>query len=687
MRQILSSILVSLTLLLTLGCGGEADQAPSNLAATTAVIGVVSNPAGSPLSGVTISSGSYQTTTDDKGNYILLLEADENTSVTAHMRNHTQNSRVVSVRSLQVSTLNFILAPVDALQRFDATVATTITTKGASVDLPANGFINEDGSSYTGEVTARVSYNRVTTPLGEALFPGDFIGLEDNGSTTGILSYGFIEVTLEDAQGNPLNLATGASASLTYPADANINTHPATIPLWYYDTARGIWVEDGFATYDALTNSYSGSVTHFTTWNLDAKFDGASVKGCVEDASGIRLTVADLYISTAGWNKHVRNVDENGAFNFINAPSNKTMSIVAKISDKSSDVETFTLTPGQSMQFKDCLVLDVNSSNLFSQIKGKILLSDGSAYANKYVNIYNANNSYISNFRTDENGSFISREFLRESDPTLTLSFSLYLGNNYSTIKKSFPVSTTQKLSDLGDIVLTLTHVNGCFQREDGNTSFIDSSNQFSVDIPYASYNYTFDQNGLFDFYIEQDFSEHTIYSYIRDGYLGAPSRIARYQNDYTLLGSTTFSADTSTIDLSSSCIVVSAPVDINKTVSVSMTSMRADAYLEIVYQDSANYEYPDKYGEDIFDGEEGLLRSTTFHADKNGIYYIFHSSTDYNNEDYDGTISVTIDGVTQTITIPENAIAYDGWIGFAIEVFQGEIKVIELNKEAGCQC
>ena len=692
MKKYFSLVLLTLTLLLSVGCSSDDTSSktiktppPEKPIQKSVVIlkGVIVDPSGAPLSDVQVSSASVSTTTAPDGSYVLSIDSTETTvSVTATLKNYTHNSRSITLSTL--NTLNITIAPIDLISRFDAEKGTIVKTKGASVALPNNGYVTTSGTPFTGEVTAKVSYNKVTTTTGAAVFPGEFIGLEVNGSTTGIISYGFIDVTLEDASGNPLKLAQGKTATLTYPADPSITAHPTTIPLWYYDTIKGIWVEDGLATYNAATNSYSGTVSHFTTWNLDAKFDGASVQGCVEDITGTRLSIADLYVSTPGWSKHVTNKDANGAFTFINAPSNKTMSLIAKLNGKVSTPIEFTLTPGQKKVLENCLIVDINATDLFATVTGSYHYSDGKPLVNSYVSIKNGNR-YLDSVSTDENGSFTSRQFVKKSIKKITTSTNVHLANSYIDINEEYLLSEYSSLTNLGDTVINVAHVMGCVEQNDGNTSFIHGGT-ISIDTPYSYNGHSFDNEGFFDFYMLKNNQEHTIYSYNDTGRLEcAPRRIVRTYGLFNFLGKTTMTSDRDTIDLTSSCIVVSEPVVINKDLSIAMTSSREDAYISVVYRNQANYQYPYPYGEGIFDGQETLAHSTSVSLTKNGVYYIFQLLSNYDDEIYDGTINVTVDDVIHTITIPTEATACDGWAAFAIEVFQGEVKVIKLNIPTEC--
>jgi hypothetical protein len=49
------------------------------------------------------------------------------------------------------------------------------------------------------------------------------------------------------------------------------------VPLWWYDTKKGVWIEEGSAT--VMDGVASGEVAHFTVWNFDMKFDNP---GCIQ---------------------------------------------------------------------------------------------------------------------------------------------------------------------------------------------------------------------------------------------------------------------------------------------------------------------------------------------------------------------------------------------------------------------
>jgi hypothetical protein len=80
-----------------------------------------------------------------------------------------------------------------------------------------------------------------------------------------------LAVELSGSNGEKLQLASGKSATLTFPITAVQQADaPMTIPLWYFDQATGMWKEEGNAKRRG--NTYVGVVTHFSFWNVDVPY-------------------------------------------------------------------------------------------------------------------------------------------------------------------------------------------------------------------------------------------------------------------------------------------------------------------------------------------------------------------------------------------------------------------------------
>jgi len=659
------------------------------------ISGMIKGVDGGFIEGIKVSSGTTSSVTDTDGKYTLNVEVGAHVSVTVDSDIYTQNSRFIEVLENEISVLNMTVAKVDKIEIFDVSVGASITTKGATVELGASSIVNLDGSEYTGDVVAKVSFNQVTSVSGREVFPGEYIGLETNGEESVLQSYGFIDVTLQSSNGDKLKLADGEKATLTYPMDTNIDKQPDSIPLWYYDTQKGIWVEDGLAVLDTATNTYSGEVTHFTTWNLDAKVPRATYESCVEDVNGVRLPVSTIFLTTPGWSRTFTNNDANGEFKFINAPSGTDMSLRAKLGSEVSELREFTLIAGEDKVDTECLKVNLDASGLFYSVKGKVIYSDGTPMASRYIDILNNDNEYIGYARTDENGIFTSSTYERGSNTKITLRFNANIGGSYINVERTYNIDELNDVTNVGTIEIKATVVKGCVQRPDGSRDFSNGreeqpsavasgDNHLSFSNPFAGWDADIGENGDFTFALEQNFQNTDIFAY-------ADAR--------TLTSEFSVFTDRNSVDLGNNCLVLEDAVDINKSVEASVTSSDEGVFLRVVKNTYADYEYPNTYGDEVLLGgsywdynedtgewieiQTPKETSATFNLSTNGVYYVFQYRDDWNENTFDGTISITIDGVIHTVTIPDDAEAYEAWAGFAIEVYQGDIKIIELNKRA----
>lgn len=690
-------ILLVVAITIFSGCGGSNETKTPSSIETGTVSGVIKDVAGNPIDGAKVTTGTSETTTDKDGRYTIAASPSAKVSITASHKNYAPNSKNTEVVLNQESNLDITLAVVDRVVVFNALDGASITTKGASVYLTANKFARQDGSPYTGSVTAKVSFNQVTSSVGAEAFPGDYIGVESNGSETVLQSYGFIDVTLEDSDGNPLQIL--ADATLVYPLDPQLALDPNfeepndgdTIPLWYYDSERGAWIEDGSAFYDSVTQTFTGTVSHFTTWNLDAKVPRAVYKSCIEDALGKRVPTANVYLTTPGWSRVFTNNDVNGEFGFYNAPSGLTMKLRAKLGEYVSEEKTILLAAGEVRNDSECLQLNVDASTFFFSVSGKIIDQDGIAIQNAYIRLYDQN-TYLGSISTDADGDFLSNEYLRPINGKVRLVISA----NSLEIEREYLIDDKNTITNIGTLEIRAMTVTGCVQRADGTTNFIDPrsyatapaypvqrvssiygnytlANSIYIDRPYFNSIGDIDSNGQFTFTIEQNNLDREVFV---------------FADDRTLTKQFTIEANQNTLDFSNQCLVLEPSIQINKPVEVRTVSANPDAYLGISFTYSGYYDTVDIdkniIGFEYYDVDNNLIpaektQRTVFPLTDNGLYNIYQF-TDYTY--VNGTISVILNGTTYTVVIPENSTAYN-WYGFIISVYQGKIEVIDINTEA----
>ena len=160
------------------------------------------------------------------------------------------------------------------------------------VNLEPNSLVKADGSVATSAVAAELTIINPAIDIG--MMPGDMVTLGANGELANIESFGAITVSFTDDAGNPLQIAQGKTAEINIPAVGSPLAD--TIPLYYFDTVKGLWVEEGSATLvtENGVKVYKGQVSHFTTWNADRVYDTIFINGCVEDVDGNKLSNARI---------------------------------------------------------------------------------------------------------------------------------------------------------------------------------------------------------------------------------------------------------------------------------------------------------------------------------------------------------------------------------------------------------
>jgi hypothetical protein len=141
--------------------------------------------------------------------------------------------------------------------------------------------------------------------------PGDLRGIGADGYETGLQSFGMIDVEMQDAAGNPLQLAPGQQATLTFTIpDSLLSVAPASIPLWYFNDTTGRWIQQGTAVRQG--NSYIGQVGHFTFWNCDAPMGTVNFEVHVIDQFGNPLAYRYIQFQLDGYGARGGYTDSTG---------------------------------------------------------------------------------------------------------------------------------------------------------------------------------------------------------------------------------------------------------------------------------------------------------------------------------------------------------------------------------------
>ncbi len=300
---------------------------PDNCATTTATITVpalatltgraIDAATGLGIAGASVAAGGRSTTTDADGAFTLTgLAATNRLPVLLSAPTHAESVGIARIELGRSNELQLRLVRVAATGSVPAAAGGTVAVPGstAQVQLPPAGLQRADGSLPSGNVSVRLT--PIDPASDSAVMPGDFTTLVA-GSAVPIQSYGALNVQLADSAGAALNLRSGQAATIRIPVATRSATVPATIPLFWFDTVAGRWVQEGSAILAGSGSAryYEGTVAHFSTWNADQVMNTVRVSGCLADASGVRVAGAQVFsdgIDYSGTSS--ASTDASGAF-------------------------------------------------------------------------------------------------------------------------------------------------------------------------------------------------------------------------------------------------------------------------------------------------------------------------------------------------------------------------------------
>lgn len=274
------------------------DDNPSTNGDTGVVVGIVTDMQEQGLADVEVSAAGQQVYSATDGTFLLAnIPTGEKKTITFSLDGYATSQKVAKVAANDTAYVSASMDKWGRVTDIAVNQDNTVTFQNASVKLPANGIVDENGQAVSGNVTVSAAWFDPTDPNYGDVFPGDFSGEDSNGNEVAIESFGFI--TVEITQGDmELDLAPGKSSEITIPVPASIQSNaPATIPLWYFDEEQGFWIEEGSATLQ--NGAYVGSVNHFSYWNADKEMETSILKGRVVCDDGT-TPVPDALVTVIG---------------------------------------------------------------------------------------------------------------------------------------------------------------------------------------------------------------------------------------------------------------------------------------------------------------------------------------------------------------------------------------------------
>lgn len=266
-RQTLSVLVLALALCI----GTEATASQYEIFA-----GFLLDTNGAPLAGQVSINSATQTTAAD-GYFEILVPTDVNQKYRINARRVGYLSHSVVHIGSAMEAMEIRLKKAEVFTISPGQPINVTDSRGTTISIPAGAMVNAAGLP----ATVPLQLSLYTYDLRNEQMVGDMTAIDSTGATVALQSVGAFSAEFTDAQGNLYNLASGQKATISMRTDP-ANTFSGSIPLWWYDTTRNIWVEEGAGT---VTNgTATGQVGHFSLWNFDVKFTAPSCVKLTVDA-------------------------------------------------------------------------------------------------------------------------------------------------------------------------------------------------------------------------------------------------------------------------------------------------------------------------------------------------------------------------------------------------------------------
>ncbi|WP_175620711.1 carboxypeptidase-like regulatory domain-containing protein [Chryseobacterium schmidteae] len=287
--------------------------------------GLVLSTDGSPVSGATITIGSATAQTNSKGIFVIKnASVKENFAYVKATKAGFVNGSRTMIPTNGSNRINIMMIPVTNTSTISSGTTSTVSLPNGTKVKFDGSFKDVNGNAYTGNVNVAMFHLKPSDQYLNELMPGSFLANSTNGNSRIMETYGMLHVQLTGASGQNLQIANGHTAEMTVAIDATqMSTSSATIPLWSFNEATGIWQEEGSAT--KVGNTYVGNVSHFSWWNYDVQFPVCTLKTTVKNQNGQPLSNIKIGLKRSSQVYETYGVtDANGTVSGL-IPANETL--------------------------------------------------------------------------------------------------------------------------------------------------------------------------------------------------------------------------------------------------------------------------------------------------------------------------------------------------------------------------
>jgi len=356
------------------------NQPDPTLTIEASVYGIIKDASDNPIEGAMLTMGSNNQISDENGYFNISGFAEEGHGLLKVSKQGFYDAFPVFNANERKQYLEVELVPREVLNTILSSQGGSVRlSNGAEVNFAANGFTDESGQPYNGDVKVYLHYLDPSLDDIAEFMPGDLSAFDINNEATLLTSMGMINVQLEGAAGQTLDINQAATIKVPVPASL-LSSAPLNIPLWYFDEDTGYWMEEGSAV---LNNGlYTGTVEHFTFWNCDVPNDFVNLEGQIINEGVSANATVKIIVESTGDHRSTK-TDVSGYFEGkVPNGVNLTMEFIDQCG---AVVYTQDLGALNSDTKLDPIWLEGN--NTYMNFIGSVVNCDGEAVQNGYVRI------------------------------------------------------------------------------------------------------------------------------------------------------------------------------------------------------------------------------------------------------------------------------------------------------------
>ena len=426
--------------------GGSPTPAPEPLpdlstkVTASVVSGFVTNEADAAVQNASVEAGGISINTDKYGYFeIRNVQVVQNAAtVTINKTGYFKSVKTFIATAGKSAFFRVKLLPKTIAGTVSGTSGGTVTlSSGMAIALPSGGVVNASTNvAYTGTVSVAAQLINAADANLNRIMPGDLRGLTTAGNMRLLTTYGMMAVELTGAGGELLQVAAGKKATITIPIPSALQgSAPASIPLWYFDEAKGLWKEEGSATKSG--NNYVGDVSHFSFWNYDVPANYVQLNCTILNSSGQPVQGAAVKISSVSNPlSYAYGYTDSAGYVSGAVPSNSQL-LLEVFSNTTCSGAVYSQTVTTTTSNLSLGNITIATANAQAVITGSVVNCSNTAVTNGYI-ILQSGNNYIRK-QLSNTGTYSINMLLCGGTPTpVTL-----IGEDVSTAQQSQPVNQT----------------------------------------------------------------------------------------------------------------------------------------------------------------------------------------------------------------------------------------------------